>query len=122
MMHEENNAVGNSVSPVSQRAPEVSEENKGLVESRELKGEEVLPVPVAEDDEVRQPRVGRRPQAPTKAEIEEHYPLHLNFRSWCEHTRTELSRMIGSGWESPSTLIMHLCRRRKRWRTCSPVW
>ena len=27
----------------------------------------------------------RRPVLPTKAEVEEHFPLHLNFRSWCEH-------------------------------------
>ena len=26
----------------------------------------------------------RRPVLPTKAEVEEHFPLHLNFRSWCE--------------------------------------
>ena len=35
--------------------------------------------------EVQDPRVARRPNLPTKAEIEEHYPLHLNYRSWCEH-------------------------------------
>ena len=35
--------------------------------------------------EVRAPRVARRPNLPTKADIEEHFPLHLNFRSWCEH-------------------------------------
>ena len=35
--------------------------------------------------EVRAPRVARRPNLPTKAEIDDHYPLHLNYRSWCEH-------------------------------------
>ena len=39
----------------------------------------------AEDDEARMPRVGRRPLLPTKAEIEEHFPLHLQYRDWCEH-------------------------------------
>ena len=38
-----------------------------------------------EEEEIRKPRVGVRPQQPTKAEVEEHYPLHLNYRSWCEH-------------------------------------
>ena len=31
------------------------------------------------------PRVARRPVAPTKAELEEHFPLHLEYREWCEH-------------------------------------
>ena len=25
------------------------------------------------------------PLLPTKAEVDEHYPLHLNYRSWCAH-------------------------------------
>ena len=33
--------------------------------------------------EVRPSRVARRPSLPTKGEIEEHHPLHLNYRSWC---------------------------------------
>ena len=81
------NHIDSSISPVTQRdgaIPEASSEVKELVESEEMKNSEVTPVPDAHD-EVRQPRVGRRPMAPTKAEIEEHYPLHLNFRSWCEH-------------------------------------
>ena len=36
--------------------------------------------------------MGRRPLAPTKAEIDEHYPLHLNYRSWCEHCRAGKAR------------------------------
>ncbi len=35
--------------------------------------------------EVRKPRIARRPLLPTKAEVDEHYPLHLNYRSWCAH-------------------------------------
>ena len=30
---------------------------------------------------------------PTKAEIAEHFPLHLNFRSWCEHCIAGKSRL-----------------------------
>ena len=64
-------------------------EQKVLVEAEvEL---ENLPVPEAHE-EVRQPRIGRRPMAPTKAEVEEHLPLHLNYRSWCEHCRAGKAR------------------------------
>ena len=35
--------------------------------------------------EVRRHKIGTRPTLPTKAEIAEHYPLHLNYRSWCRH-------------------------------------
>ena len=38
-----------------------------------------------EDEEFRKPRVSRQPTAPTKAELEDHLPLHLNYRSWCKH-------------------------------------
>ena len=35
--------------------------------------------------EVRKPRIARRPLLPTKAKIDKHYPLHLNYRAWCAH-------------------------------------
>ena len=50
----------------------------------------------AEDEEggeVRRPRIGQRPVAPTKGEIAEHYPLHLQYRSWCEHCRAGRGRV-----------------------------
>ena len=34
--------------------------------------------------EMRLPRVARRPSLPARADIDEHFPLHLDFRSWCE--------------------------------------
>ena len=44
---------------------------------------------LAEEDrpeyEVRKQKTARRPLLPTKAEIDDHYPLHLNYRSWCKH-------------------------------------
>ena len=43
------------------------------------------PPECGEDFEVRKHRIGRKPTLPTKADIAEHYPLHLNFRSWCKH-------------------------------------
>ena len=50
----------------------------------EKKDEEVETQPFPDaPDETRIPRVGRRPVVPTKAEIEEHFQLHLHFRSWC---------------------------------------
>ena len=70
------------------------------MESEELKNAEVTPVPEA-GEEFRQPKVGRRPMAPTKAEIDEHYPLHLNYRSWCEHCRA------GKGRQDPHVLEPH---------------
>ena len=36
-------------------------------------------------EEGRKPRVPRRPTAPTKAEIEDHMPLHFPPRDWCPH-------------------------------------
>ena len=36
-----------------------------------------------EDLGERQPKPGRRPNTPTKAEIEEHFPNHAHYRSWC---------------------------------------
>ena len=51
-------------------------------------GEGVVPsegVEDAGDEEVRVPTTQQRPIAPTKAELKEHYPLHLNYRSWCPY-------------------------------------
>ena len=84
--------IDTSISPMSHHdatQPEASLEQKALVET-EVE-EEVVPVPEALE-EVRQPRIGRKPIAPTKADIEEHLPLHLNYRSWCEHCRAGKAR------------------------------
>ena len=35
--------------------------------------------------EVRNYKVARRPMLPTKAEVDEHYVLRLQYRSWCKH-------------------------------------
>ena len=39
------------------------------------------------DGEVRKPQIARRPYTPTRAEVEAHLPLHLEYRSWCKHCR-----------------------------------
>ena len=38
-----------------------------------------------EENRARIPRVARRPVTPTKADLDEHLPLHLDYREWCEH-------------------------------------
>ena len=103
MMYEPESFIDKSISPVIHHEPhfvEASSGEKELVESDEMMNAEVIPVPEA-GEEFRQPRVGRRPMAPTKAEIEEHYPLHLNYRSWCEHCRA------GKGRQDPHLLEPH---------------
>ena len=37
------------------------------------------------DFEVCSPKIARKPMLPTKAEVDAHYPSHLNYRSWCKH-------------------------------------
>ena len=58
--------------------PEVPENVEKVEIDGEVKKEEV---------EMRKPRVGVRLVAPTKAEMEAHYPLHLEYRSRCAHCR-----------------------------------
>ena len=37
-----------------------------------------------ENGEFRAPKIASRPYIPTKAEIDAHYPLHAEYRSWCK--------------------------------------
>ena len=62
----------------------------GNMLDRELcSGEGVSPVEEvvveAIEEEARLPTTQQRPIAPTKAELKEHYPLHLQYRSWCRY-------------------------------------
>ena len=50
---------------------------------------------------MRKPRVGRRPILPTKAEVEEHYPLHLHYRSWCRECSAGKGRLTPHLVEPP---------------------
>ena len=45
------------------------------------------PVETAMDDqeESRKPQIAKRPITPSRAEVESHLPLHLEYRSWCPH-------------------------------------
>ena len=56
-------------------------EKKSEKEQEELDAEIVE----IEESEMKKPRVGVRPVLPTKAEVEAHFPLHLEYRSWCAH-------------------------------------
>ena len=87
-------AIGSSISPVTSNEPDDVGNTSGdreLVMSDGTQEREVNPAP-EDQEEIRQPKIGRRPMAPTKAEIEEHYPLHLSYRSWCEHCRAGKAR------------------------------
>ena len=53
------------------------------------------------EEEMRRPKVGRRPVLPTKAEVEEHFPLHLHYRSWCRHCRAGKGRLAPHLVEPP---------------------
>ena len=46
-------------------------------------GEGIETTGFSDGNEVRQPRVPMRPYSPTQADLKEHYPLHLHYRSWC---------------------------------------
>ena len=38
-----------------------------------------------EAEEARKPQVAKRPVTPSRAEVESHLPLHVEYRSWCPH-------------------------------------
>ena len=46
---------------------------------------EVEDVDIGEQLGERKPKIGTRPHTPTKAEVEEHNPLHVHYRTWCPH-------------------------------------
>ena len=79
---------GDAVAPPSIERDELAEGQAKQQGQVEEEVQEPVRVDIGEPEsheEVRHPRVARRPVLPTKAEIDEHFPLHLNFRSWCEH-------------------------------------
>ena len=51
---------------------------------------------------MRKPRVGRRPILPTKAEVEDHYPLHLHYGDWCSDCRAGKGRLAPHLVELPN--------------------
>ena len=69
------------------------EGQEGEIEARVHDPVHDIPGPPEAHLEMRAPRVARRPILPTKAEIAEHFPLHLHYRSWCEHCVAGKARM-----------------------------
>ena len=51
---------------------EGQEADKGIREEEEI-------------TEARTPKIARVPKTPTKADVEAHFPLHLEYREWCPH-------------------------------------
>ena len=73
-----------SIRPILSKDENQSEKEEAAKEDQNEEGSEVEAdeqheVPVAgEEFEVRKPQIGRRPPVPTKAEIKDHFPLHLS--------------------------------------------
>ena len=53
--------------------------------SKDVKSAEVESENAGVESEVRKPQIARRPYTPTRAEVDAHLPLHLEYRSWCPH-------------------------------------
>ena len=78
--------------------------------------ESAAAAPAVEPEETRKPQIARRPNAPTKAEIEEHLPLHLEYRSWCPHcvagkgiSNQHRQNLDGHSGELGSTVSLDYC-------------
>ena len=66
-----------------------ADESGGGRADGQASGEEVLcgecdPEEPGEEIEARAPNIAKQPYSPTKAEIDSHFPLHAEFRSWCK--------------------------------------
>ena len=69
-----------------QRSEEGKEREREAEEGRPRRHEEVVEEMKDKEEEeggVRKPKVGRIPTPPTKKELEEHLPLHAEYKSWC---------------------------------------
>ena len=76
------------IAPIEELKGEEEEDEK----AQAAPPEEVPPPPEQEEEFYRKPRVVRRPNAPTKQEVEDHLPLHLPYRSWCDDCVEALGR------------------------------
>ena len=89
-------SINESISPNA--SMDVNVQGQSLSGAKELEVEkkdeevETQPVPDA-PDETRIPHVGRRPVVPTKAEVEDHFPLLPHFRSWCPDCNAGKARL-----------------------------
>ena len=88
-------AVVDKEQVVAAEVPAENETEKEKQEADEVAGvgvDEAAGVGV-DEPEMKKPRVGARPVLPTKAEVEAHFPLHLEYRSWCTHCRAGKARL-----------------------------
>ena len=69
---------------------------EGLEKKPERASEDVE-VDVGQDGE-RKPKALKRPDAPTKVQIAEHFPCHAHYRSWCADCRA--GRSVGKRHQS----------------------
>ena len=53
------------------------------------------------EEEMRKLKVGRRPVLPTKAEVDDHVPLRLHYRSWCRRCRAGKGKLAPHLVEPP---------------------
>ena len=64
-------------------------DESGMDQSEEVRAQEEIEADTLNLEEEhfgkRQARVARQPNAPTKAEIDAHYPIHAEYRDWCPH-------------------------------------
>ena len=57
--------------------------SEGRVGDDAIKGEENGSDEIEDEEVARRPRIARRPQMPTKAEVDAHMVLHADYRDWC---------------------------------------
>ena len=71
--------------PEKTKTPEEDAEEEVAARGQVGGEDDLVPPEAGSNFEVRKHRVGRQLVLPTKAEIDNHYPLHLQYRSWCKH-------------------------------------
>ena len=97
----------------------IGEEGSGVLRESHSRPVGLAGIEEESSEETRAPRVAARPYAPTKADMAEHYPLHLNYRSWCDdcvhgratsaHHRSEDRPREGVTWSMDYTFLGKKC-------------
>ena len=109
-----------------ERAPMIPEEEVDhgvkVVEVDPKKGQ------IDSEVEMRKLHVGARPIQPTKAEVDAHFPLYLEYMSWCSHCRAGKDciaphRSEHADGENEAALRRHIPRQPSSWRhsQCAPL-
>ena len=85
--------LASPVSPIDELSPLCGTDVIGKEETEEGNGRYQVVKEAATEapgvleagDETKKPWIEQRPALPLKALIYIHFPLHLNYRSWCRH-------------------------------------